>query len=58
MAEWVKDLVWSLQWHGSLLWFRFDPWPQELPHAACMVKKKKKRKEKKKAAIIFPPLGI
>ena len=27
MAQWVKDLVLSLQWLGSLLWCRFDPWP-------------------------------
>ena len=28
MAQWVKDPVLSLQWLGSLLWCRFDPWPR------------------------------
>ena len=23
----VEDLVWSLLWLGSLLWYRFDAWP-------------------------------
>ena len=27
MTQWVKDLVWLLQWLGSLLWYRFEPWP-------------------------------
>ena len=27
MAQWVKDLVWSLQWRMLLLWRRFSPWP-------------------------------
>ena len=27
MAQWVKDLVLSLLWLGSLLWNWFDPWP-------------------------------
>ena len=26
--QWVKDLVLSLQWFGSLLWCRFDLWPK------------------------------
>ena len=38
VAQQVKDLV-SLQWLGSLLWYRFDPWPWELPHAMGMAKK-------------------
>ena len=28
VAQWVKDLVWSLPWLGSLWWCGFDPWPQ------------------------------
>ena len=27
MAQWVKDLVLSLQQLVLLLWHRFDPWP-------------------------------
>ena len=27
MAQWVKDLVWSLLWLWWQLWHRFDPWP-------------------------------
>ena len=26
-AQWVKDLVLSLLWLGSQLWYEFDPWP-------------------------------
>ena len=40
----------------SLLWYRFNPWPQELPHVLGMAKKKKKKKiEKavKKTVFIF-----
>ena len=28
VAQWVKDLVWSLQWLWLLLWQEFDPWPR------------------------------
>ena len=34
MAQWVKDLVLSLQRLRSLLWRRFERWPGELPCAA------------------------
>lgn len=27
VAEWVKDLVLSLQWFGSLLGHQFNTWP-------------------------------
>ena len=27
MAQWIKDLVLSLQQLGLLLWCGFDPWP-------------------------------
>lgn len=35
VAQQVKDQdpALSLQLLGSLLWHRFSPWPQELPHA-------------------------
>ena len=28
MAQWVKDLVLSLQQLGSLQWLEFSPWPR------------------------------
>ena len=28
VAQWVKDPVLSLFWLRSLLWCRFNPWPQ------------------------------
>ena len=35
VAQHVKNLVLSLQWLSSLLWYGFDPWPRNLPpHAA------------------------
>lgn len=37
VAQWVKDLVLSLLWLGSLLWCRFDL----CPHAEGMAKRKK-----------------
>ena len=43
VVQQVKGLVLSLQGLGSLLWYRFDPWPRELLPAAGMVKKKKKK---------------
>ena len=27
VVQWVKDLVWSLQWLGLLLWCGFESWP-------------------------------
>ena len=33
VAQWVKDLVLSLQQLGLLLWHRFDPWPRNF----CML---------------------
>ena len=42
MAQWVQDLVWSLQWHG------FNPWPGNFPVAHRGQKKKKKKKAKSK----------
>ena len=43
----VKDLAQSLLGLGSLLWYGFDPWPQELTHAKGTVKKKKKEEKEK-----------
>ena len=28
MVQQVKDPGFSLQWHGSLLWHGFNPWPR------------------------------
>ena len=49
MAQWVKDLALSLQWLGSLLRRRFNPWPRNfhMPWEWLEKKKKKERKEKK-----------
>ena len=41
MAQWIKDLVLSLHRLRSLLWCKFGPWPQELPHAMGTAKRKK-----------------
>ena len=41
MAQWVKDLALSLQWHGSLLCCWFDPWLGNFLHAVDTAKKKK-----------------
>ena len=39
MAQWVKDLILSLQWLGSLLW-GVRSLAQELPHATGMAERK------------------
>ena len=33
VVQWVKDLVLSLQWLRSLLWYVLDPWPRNF----CML---------------------
>lgn len=35
VAQWSKDLAWSLPWHG------FDPQLRKLPHTTGTIKKKK-----------------
>ena len=40
MAQWVKDLVLSLQWLGLLLWLRFSPLARDF-HMHSQKKKKK-----------------
>ena len=42
VLQWIKDPAWSLQWLGSLLWLRFNPWPRNF-HMLCLAKKKKKK---------------
>ena len=48
VAQQVKDLVLSLQWLGSLLRHRINPWPRNLLMRQVQPKKKKKKKETKK----------
>ena len=43
MAQWVKDLVLSLLWLGSLLWHGFNPWPGNFRMPQVWPKKKKKK---------------
>ena len=47
MAQWVKDLVLSLQQLGLLLCLGCDSWPGKLPHAVGMAKKKRKEKKER-----------
>ena len=47
MARWVKDLVLSLLWLRSLLWFGFDPWLENFCLLSVQPKKKKKKRKKK-----------
>ena len=39
VAQQVKDLVLSLQWHRSLLWHGFNPWPRNFHMAQVGPKK-------------------
>ena len=43
LVQQVKDPVLSLQWLGSLLWYRLDPWPRNfhIPHRYCQKQKQK-----------------
>ena len=43
-AQCIRDSALSLQWLGSLLWHRFDPWPGKFPYAADVAEKKKNMK--------------
>ena len=43
VAQWVKDLVFSLLWLRSLLWHRFDSRPKI---STCCGHRGKKKKEK------------
>ena len=42
MAQWVKDLVLSLQQLRSLLWHGFDPWPRNFHMPGGEAKKNNK----------------
>ena len=41
VAQQVKDPLLSLQWLGSLLWYRVDPWPGNFHLPQAWAKKKK-----------------
>ena len=42
MVQQGKDLALSLQWFGSVLWYRFDPWLENF-HVPWVQPKKKKK---------------
>ena len=42
VAQWIKDLAWSLQWLRLLLWLGFHPWPGKFHVPQAWPKKKKK----------------
>ena len=39
MVQWVSNLALSLQQLGSLMWYRFDPYPKNLSHSMGKPKK-------------------
>ena len=41
MAQWIKDLVLSLQQLGLQLWCGFDPWPRNFQVGAVGMARKK-----------------
>ena len=43
VAQQVKDLALLLLWLGSLLWHKFNHWPQNF----CMLRVQQKKKKKK-----------
>ena len=45
--QWVKDLAFSLQQLGLLLWFMFDPWPRNSHIVQAGPKKNPKNKNTK-----------
>ena len=42
MAQQVKYPVLSLQWLGSLLWCRFNPWPRKFLMHGCAEKERER----------------
>ena len=53
MAQQVKDPALSLKWPGSLLWYRFYPWPRKHLYAAGAAKKPNKKETNKKNYILY-----
>ena len=43
VVQWVKNLVVSLLWLGSLPWQGFNPRSREFPHAVSSTQKKNKK---------------
>ena len=59
VAQWIKYLVLSLQWLGSLLWHGFDPWPGKFRMLQDVARKKKeeeKRKDRGKRGLHRQPI--
>ena len=48
VAQWVKDLVLSLQRLGLLVWHRFDPWPGNFHMLIAQPKTKQNKTNKQK----------
>ena len=50
VAQWVKDLMLSLQWFVPLLWHGFSPWPENFnkPWVQPKTKNKKPKNQKSK----------
>ena len=46
MVHWVKDLVLSLLWPWSLLWYGCNPWPGSYHMPQVQPKKERKKKRK------------
>ena len=46
VAQWVKDLAYSLLWLDLMLWCKFNPWP--------IVMARKKKREVEKQYIVLP----
>ena len=59
-VQWVQDPALSLQWLGSLLWHKFDPWPRYLHMLVGMIKEtqKQKQKQKTKNKKKNPPMAV
>ena len=49
MAQWVKELVLSLQWLRLLLEYGLNPWPENFHMLQLWPKKKKKKDVMKKS---------
>ena len=48
MAQWDTDLALSLLWLRTLVWHKFDSWPQNFYMLQEWQKRKKQRKKKER----------